>query len=279
MRNRTGTARGRLGVAVAAASMVAASVVVSNCSTTDQTAPPETSSSSGSAPASWDIVLIGDSVWLQSKEALQQRLEDELGVELVMHNWINPDIDKYDVGGERSGDLLARLRTDENLRNDIREAEIIGFDVPTGVFLDTCTGDPSTATPAEVQGCLDQALSIYRSDSSAIIDELVALRPPDQAIIRATTVWQFLMPTFSAAGTYDIARPRWQAMNQAMLQAAQQNGITTLPAYDTFSGPDGSRDPVAAGDVDTDELHLTPQGVDRFVDLFLTSGLPKASNP
>ncbi len=152
MRNRTAKVRGRLGMAAAAASMVAASVVGAGCSATDQTATPATSSSSSTAPARWDIVLLGDSVWLQSKRALEQRLEDELGVELVMHDWINPDIDKYDVGGERSSDLLARLRTDENLRNDIREAEIIGFDVPTGVFLDTCTGDPSTATPAEVQG-------------------------------------------------------------------------------------------------------------------------------
>ncbi len=216
---------------------------------------------------------MGDSVWLQPGARLQQRLEDELGVKLVMHDWINPDPGTH---GERSDDLLVRLRTDENLRRDLREAEIIGFDVPTGLVLDVCTGDPSTATPAEVTTCMDTAVRRYQDDVTAIFEEIVALRDPADAIIRATTVWQFWMPTFQRAGTYDVMRPRWQAMNQAVVRAAAQHHITVLPAYDTFCGPDGSRDPVAAGDVWGDEFHLSPQGVDRFVDLFMASGLPAA---
>ncbi|MGM0386442.1 MAG: hypothetical protein ACQERF_10760, partial [Actinomycetota bacterium] len=206
---------------------------------------------------------------------LELRLEEELGVELVMHDWINPDAG-YSVGGERSGDLLDRLRTDENLRRDLQEAEIIGFDVPMGLINDVCTGDPRTTTPAEMETCMDVALQQYQDDVTATFEEIVALRDPADAIIRATTVWQFLMPTFQTAGTYDIVRPRWQAMNQATLRAAEQYNITTLPAYDTFCGPDGSRDPVAAGDVNIDEFHLTPQGVERFIDLFVASGLEAA---
>ncbi len=192
-----------------------------------------------------------------------------------MHDWINPDLSTYNGnGGERSGDLLVRLRTDENLRRDLRGAEIIGFDVPTGLTLDVCTVNPSMATAAEVKTCMDTAVTRYQDDVTAIFDEIVALRDPADAIIRATTVWQFLMPTFQRAGTYDVMRPRWQAMNQAVVRAAAQHHITVLPAYDTFCGPDGSRDPVAAGDVSGDEKHLSAQGIDRFVDLFMASGLP-----
>ncbi|MGB7818368.1 MAG: hypothetical protein WBL35_06480 [Ornithinibacter sp.] len=126
---------------------------------------------------------------------------------------------------------------------------------------------------------MDTAAEQYEQDVTAIFEEVVALRDPADAIIRATTVWQFLMPTFQAAGTYDVMRPRWQAMNQATLRAAEQHHITTLPAYDTFSGPDGSRDPVAAGDVDVDQVHLTPQGVETFIDLFVGSGLKAPNGP
>jgi lysophospholipase L1-like esterase len=247
--------------------IVSAALLLVGCSSSDPTSTP-------SVPT-WDIVLMGDSVWLQPEGRLQFRLEEELGVDLVMHEWINPDISKHgENGGERSGDLLVRLRTDQDLRQDLREAEIIGFDVPTGLTLDVCAGDPSTATRAEVKTCMDTAVKQYQDDVTAIFEEVVALRDPADAIIRSTTVWQFWMPTFKAAGTYDVMRPRWQAMNQATLRAAAQHNITVLPAYDTFSGPDGSRDPVAAGDLEGDEFHLSPQGVERFVDLFLASGLP-----
>lgn len=260
------------------ASILAAVLLLLGCTSSDPTPPPPGAESSASPVPTWDLVLMGDSVWLQPGTKLELRLEEELGVELLMHDWINPDAG-YTGGGERSGDLLDRLRTDENLRRDLQEAEIIGFDVPMGLLKDVCTEDPRTATPAEVETCFDVALQQYQDDVTAIFEEIVALRDPGDAIIRATTVWQLLMPTFQTAGTYDVVRPRWQAMNQATLRAAEQHNITTLPAYDTFCGPDGSRDPVAAGDVGADEFHLTPQGVERFIDLFVASGLEAADAP
>lgn len=281
MRIRSGADGRRVLPRALTAVMLSAMLVLAACSTQD--ASPDSADSAAvpadTAATSLDLVLLGDSVWLQAWPALELRLEEELGADIVVHDWINPDIEKYEIGGERSGDLLERLRTDEDLRDDLRAAEIIAFDVPTGVVQDVCVGDPSTATVDEARACFDEATTIYRNDAPAIIDELVGLRSPDEAVIRATTVWQFLTPTFRAAGTYDVVRRHWQQMNAAVLDSADQHGITVLPAYDTFSGPDGSRDPVAAGDVDADEIHLTSQGVDRLVELFVASGLPAGGGP
>jgi hypothetical protein len=116
----------------------------------------------------------------------------------------------------------------------------------------------------------------YQDDVTAILDEVMALRDPADAIIRVTTVWRFWMPTFQKAGTYDVMRPRWRAMNQATVRAAAQHHITVLRPHDAFCGPDGSRDPVAAGDVDAFEFELTAQGADTFVDLFVAPGLRPA---
>jgi hypothetical protein len=215
---------------------------------------------------------MGDSVLLQPAGTLERRLEGELGVNLQLSDWINPDRSKYEDGGERSADLVARLRSDEELRQDLRDAEIIVFDVPVGILNDVCPGEPGTLTVEEHAGCFDEAVALYESDVEAVFEELVALRDPADAMIRVTDVWQFFYPTFVEAGTYDVVRPRWQEMNKAVHAQADRFGIPMVPSYEEFSGPDGDRDPVASGDVQDDQLHLSQQGVDRFVDLLVSEG-------
>ncbi len=224
-----------------------------------------------------DLVLMGDSVLLQSGPVIRGRFQDELGVTLVLHGWINPDLARYDTGGERSADLLARLRTDDRLRADVRDAEVLVFDVPFGALNDRC---PDPAVPAaDVEACFAWVVPRYRADVDAIFKELVALRDPADAMIRVTDVWQFLWPTFNRAGTYDVVRPAWQAMNQAVADAAARHGIPLVRAYDLFTGPDGDRDPVAAGDVMSDEFHLTAQGVQRFVGALAALGFETTPSP
>jgi hypothetical protein len=221
-----------------------------------------------------DLVLMGDSVLLQAGPAIQHRFEDELGVSLTLHDWINPDLASYQArgapGGERSADLLARLRTDDQLRADVREAEVLVFDVPVGILNDECP-DP-TITAAELEACFARVVPGYQADADAIVAELVALRDPADAIVRATDVWQFLWPTFHEAGTYEVARQAWQAMNRSVADAVARYEIPLVRAYDLFAGPDGNRDPVAAGDVMPDEIHLTAQGVKQFVNALASLG-------
>jgi hypothetical protein len=234
-------------------------------------APTQASEPTASAAPTWDLVLMSDSVLLQPTSQIVSRLEQELGVTLKVHDWINPDIAKYgDNGGERSADLLARLRTDEALRRDLREAEVILFDVPLGILNDTCARPDLPSS--EFESCWAEIPATYRADADAIFTELVALRDPSDAIIRVTDVWQFLWPTLHSLDVYDTVRPAWQAMNQAVADAAARHGIPLIRAYDAFTGPDGERDPVAAGDVLADEFHLTPQGSERLVDLIVALG-------
>jgi hypothetical protein len=232
--------------------------------------------SPSTAVASWDLVVLGDSVWNGFGSAVQGPIQDRLGVNVVIHSWINPDLAKYGAGGERSADLLARLRTDAALRSDISSAEAIVFDVPMGILMDLCGPPPGTLDA--VQACLDKAVPAYSADVDPIFAEVLALRGPSEAVIRVTDVWQFFGAAFRAGGTYDVVRSAWQKMNGAVAEAAARNGIGLLHAYDTFSGPDGERDAIAAGDLLGDDNHLTGQGVDRLVELFLAQGLEPTSD-
>ncbi len=234
-------------------------------------APTQASEPTTSAAPTWNLVLMGDSVLLHPKSQIVSRLEQELGVILEVHDWINPDIAKYrGNGGERSADLLARLQTDEVLRQDLRDADVILFDVPFGILNDTCKGLDRSSS--ELEPCWAEIPATYRAETDAIFTELVALRDPSEAIIRVTDVWQFLWPTLHNLGIYDTVRPAWQAMNQAVADASARHGIPLVRAYEAFTGPDGERDPVAAGDVQADEFHLTPQGSERLVELIVALG-------
>jgi hypothetical protein len=233
---------------------------------------PATAKASLMAPAG--LVLMGDSVLLHAKPIIWRQFQEELGLDLRVRDWINPDLATYEasglIGGERSTDLLQRLRTDEQLRQDVREAAVIVFDVPFGALNDACP-DPSIGA-GDLEACFAAVVPGYQADVDAIFEELVALRDPSEAIIRATDVWQFFWPTFHEAGTYGVAQRAWLAMNRAVTDAAAQHGIPMVHAYDLLTGPDGDRDPVAAGDVQWDEIHLTPQGAERFVDALAALG-------
>ena len=61
-------------------------------------------------------------------------------------------------------------------------------------------------------------------------------------------------------------------MNGSVHDTAASLGIPVVASYEAFGGPDGDRAPVASGDAQDDQLHLTQQGVDHFVDLFVSGG-------
>ena len=273
-RSRCGARARRSRVLVTA--LLALPLAATGCGGPTPAEPAASASSSATASAAerpvWDLVVMGDSVWIDIGAPFARAIEDARGVDVRLHTWINPDLGRYTQGGERSADLLARLRTDEQLRADIGDAEIILFDVPMGVINDICTSDPHTAGVEEVAACLSEASAAYRADVGPIFDELVTLRDPSQAMVRVTDVWQFFYPTFQAAGTLDVARSAWQEMNGAVIDAADRSGIPVIRAYDAFTGPQGERDPVAAGDVSPDQVHLTSQGQTRLIAMVLDLG-------
>ena len=253
------------------AALLVVPLVATGCSASPEAATASTTASAAERPV-WDLVVMGDSVLNGIGFLVSRAVADAQDVDIRQHTWINPDLGSYAKGGERSADLLERLRTDEGLRADLSEAEIIVFDVPMGVLNDTCTGDPGGGTVETAEACMAEGSAAYRADVGPIFDELVALRDPSEAMIRVTDVWQFFYPTFQAAGTYDVARSTWREMNGAVIGAADQHGIAVSRAYDAFTGPEGDRDPVAAGDVVGDEVHLTDQGQARLADLIVELG-------
>lgn len=241
---------------------------------------------SGASPAAtspgWIMVTISDSALgkglrpndVVAADAYAKWIEQDLGVQVNVHPFF--------YGGSTSGFVLRKIRSDASLRAAVQSADVIVFTVPSGEGKLLCPWDdagyrPAPGTPAEYRACGKQLVASYAANAAAIVAEIVALRSPADALIRATDRWDVFYPTYQAMGLGAVTHEVSVALNAGLTRAAAAHGIPVAQAHATFMGPDGTTDPVAAGNVQRDELHLTGQGITTLASLLRKLGYDKAS--
>jgi hypothetical protein len=230
----------------------------------------------------WTMVTISDSAlgkgrWqddVVAADAYAKWIEQDLGVRVTVHPFF--------YGGSTSGFVLQQIRSDPSLRAALQSADVILLTVPSGEGKDLCPWDaagyrPAPGTPAEYRACGKQLAASYAANAAAIVDEIVAVRSPADALIRAIDRWDVFYPTYQAMGLGTVTHDVSVALNAGLTRAAAAHGIPVAQAHATFMGPDGTTDPVAAGDVQRDELHLTDQGITTLASLLRGLGYEKAS--
>jgi len=179
--------------------------------------------------------------------------------------------------GSTSADVLDQLRHSESLREAIRSAEVVLFDIPQGQITETCPWNmmddrPRRASPERWRKGMERMLVDYRRDANDIVSEIVSLRRPDDASIRALIVWQMFVPTFRKMGLETVIRQEVRRLNQAVEQACAAQGVTVVDAHSAFMGRDGRTDPVAAGTVLPDQMHLSDKGITKLAALLHKKG-------
>jgi hypothetical protein len=210
--------------------------------------------------AQWEYVVLGDSAFAAPDDATtvahaQARLiKRDFGVDAKVYWAYYP--------GTTSARVLDELRYDKSLREAIRSAEVVLFDVPVGQMKQVIPFDykayrPLPGTPKRYRKGMARMLVDYRRDARAIVEEIVSLRSPDEASIRAIDFWQVGYSGFRDMGLGAVMRAAWLRMNRAVDEACAAQGVPVVDAYTAFMGRDGTRDPVAAGDILPDQMHLT----------------------
>ena len=207
-------------------------------------------------------------------DAYAKWIEQDLGVRITVHAFF--------YGGSTSGFVLQKIRSDASLRAAVQSADVIVFSVPTGEGKDLCPWDsarylPAPGSQAEYRACGAKMAESYAGDSEAIVAEIVSLRGPADALIRAIDLWDLFYPTYRTMGLGTVTHDMFVALNAALTRAAADHGIPVANARSTFMGPDGTTDPVAAGDVQPDERHLTNQGITKLAGLLRELGYAKVS--
>jgi len=265
------TIKWRMGVALAALIAIAA-LFAAACG--GSSGPAATSAAATPSPGApqWSYVVIGSSALGGPDDSTvadtQARLiERDVGAETTV-DWFP---------GSTSADVLDQLRDSGSLREAIRSAEVVLFDVPQGQIAQTCPWNmmddrPRRASPERWRRGMERMLVDYRRDATDIVNEIVSLRSPDEASIRALIVWQMFVPTFRRMGLESVIRQEVGRLNQTVEQACAAQGVTVVDAYTAFMGRDGRTDPVAAGCVLPDQMHLSDEGITKLAALLHKTG-------
>jgi lysophospholipase L1-like esterase len=193
-------------------------------------------------------------------------LETDLGVTV--------DFRDHTVGGETSEGMLRRFRTDEQLRTDLAEADVVTLLIPNDEWTEpvmTVMGiggrDPADCGGDDHQQCLRDVLDEYRANTDAIFAELMALCDPAEVLIRAQDFWNFKASEQVAAGTLAITNPYWRDANEHVAEVAGSYGIPVAQTNDEFMGPDGTDPPEERGLLGADHLHPTAAGAQLLVEM------------
>lgn len=258
-----------------ATTTVAATMAVETTDPATTTAAPSTTQPTATEPTTADDVIVyvamGDSAAFTppSPDGLIYRyadmLADHFDAEVDLHNRA--------VGSLHSATMLEQLRTDEQLRAELAEADAVTTNIPINVWIEplmTVGGrdgrDPAECGGDDSQRCLRDALETYKADTDAIIDELVAICG-DDALIRLYDTYMIGTGYKLETGTLEISNPYWKAGMDYVEESAARYGIPVAQVYDAFMGPDGTDDPYTKGLLDDDQLHPNADGAELMADL------------
>jgi hypothetical protein len=220
----------------------------------------------------WDYVAFGESITSGMTKRYAKILEQDLGVTIVLHDW--------QFTNAHSSDLLEKIRTDEQLRQDLQGAEVITLNIPLGAIatamrtyayggLGECGGEDN-------QDCIQEAFSIYMADTEQIIAEIVSLRKPSEALIRIIDTWQLKVRETKGTGSFGMYNQYWREANAHIVDEASIYGIPVAHVFDAFMGEGGNEDPRDLGLVGSDGLHPTKDGSDLMAELLRDLGYDHA---
>jgi hypothetical protein len=216
----------------------------------------------------WDYVALGDSVTFGMIPRYAEMLEQDLGVKIEIHDHSRAD--------DHSSRLLERLRTDELLRQDLREAEVITFEIPWHVIAVPWQtfefGASGACGGVDNQDCLRGAFETYMADTDEIIAEIVSLRSPSEALIRTQDTYQIKVRETQASGTFEIMNGYWREANAHVIEVATRYDIPVARVYDAFMGEDGIEDPRDKGLLLADGVHTNSEGATLMAELFRELG-------
>ena len=220
---------------------------------------------SGSEP--WDLVWFSDSLGFDVADLWAARIEEELGVEVRVHDYARPTLRAVEIlpSLDPSIDGFSRLG---DTRDEVAEAEIIVvFGVPTPgvdgdfescVSTSTVPRDPPTRYASEdLAPYRDVLVSIYER-----VFELVGDRP---VIVRTIDWPNTLISDWPLAGVEEECTAGWEAWSDSLADAAAGFDVEMVSMYDWFNGPDHTEDPRAKGYVGLDGFHPSAAGSEAMV--------------
>jgi hypothetical protein len=187
-------------------------------------------------PSGWTYVALGD-CWTQDPSYVAYyagHIEADLGVKVSVHN--------EGKSGLRTKELASALRSDQQLRNEISEANVVTFlignnDVRSIVF-----------NNGNLFPDIRKALAPWRENFEAVIKEILSLRSTSDTIIRTSDCPLFCSVEFlKKVGEYDQVKANAAYWSEQVAEAASKYNIPVARTFLAMNGPNGDEDPEAKG--------------------------------
>ncbi|MCL7454299.1 MAG: SGNH/GDSL hydrolase family protein [Anaerolineae bacterium] len=251
--------------------------------------PPTSSPGSSSLPSEsaqtpqveWHLVVIGDSSLWGLGEAFASRIESDLGVQVVLTDFALPGLSAGHVLRALQMEKPPSLSWDEELANDLRQADVVvmfvnpvdSVDPEQPLDLNSCFVNRAPAS------CSPETFGQYTADMKAIWAEILALRAGQPTILRATDIYNPLVSPWNDAGVFEACTACWQNMSHAARLAAEAYNIPFLSRYDAFNGTNHDEDPREKGYIHADGEHPSELASQFTADLLSQMGYDPVSPP
>jgi hypothetical protein len=214
----------------------------------------------------WDLVWFSDSTGFGLAELWGERIEQELGVEVRVHD--------KSAGGLAAATVLGWIDEGDSslpvLRETLAEAEVVvvfGNPRQSGYTADeeTCVStSPFPRDPPVHYTAEDWAP--YRDVLSSIYEVVFDLRDGQPTVVRAMDMYNATIADWREAGIEAECMAAWEVFAQTIRDAAADYDVPTASMLDAFNGADHSEDPRDKGFISADKMHTTGEGKAAMVE-------------
>lgn len=217
----------------------------------------------------WDLVWFSDSTGWGVADLWGERIAEELGVEVRVHD--------YATGNLSASLVRTWIEAEDSVhRESVAEAEIIvifGNPIGSGDTSDigTCVST-STAPRDPPQRYTAEDFMPYGDLLVSIYETVFDLRKGQPTIVRAIDMYNPVIADWREAGIEAGCTAGWEAFSQTIRDAAAEFGVPTASMFVAFNGPNHDEDPREKGFIGSDKQHTTDQGKAAMVEVLHALG-------
>jgi len=226
----------------------------------------------GCMDRTWDYVALGDSypagygAERSYVDYYAEYMEEDLGIRVKIHN--------YAQTGLTSSELLSQVRSNAELRENIRNAEVITIWVGwndyrvslTQFYTGTCGGEENLY-------CMRESVTRLNENIDALLDEILNLASPQDTLIRIadTGIPPIFLSTWKQHGWFETLQEMcFEAWRDHLIAAADQRDVTVIYTYQILNGSGG--DEKMRGIYQSDGIHFNDKGQRLIADLHRQAG-------
>lgn len=185
------------------------------------------------------------------------------------------------IPGWTSSDLVDAVRGNLLFRLSIATSSVVTLDIGGNDLLDARSSYHNrTCGGADNQDCLRATIATFKSNWSAILNEILSLRSTSNTVIRTMDVYNPFVNEDRGQDTwpndqgndFQVTKVYLDDLNNYIATTSASHNIPCARVYQAFNGPNGDHDPRELDYIAFDGLHPNGSGHAKIAELFRNLG-------